>query len=440
VTTVVSADWVLPVEGAPIRDGAVSVEDGRIVAVGPASELGWGTRYEGTAILPGFVNAHTHLEYAVYGGFGDGLAFGPWIATHIRRKAVLAPDDYVAIARLGAVECLRSGVTTIGDASYSGAAAQAAAELGLGGTIYLEVFGSDVEQARARFERTAADARRHESPYLRLGVSPHAPYTTSVEVSAWAESTGLPLMTHLHETRAERDWLERGAGAWAEAMGDKLLPPPGASGIRQLATHGLLSPRLVAVHAVDLEDDELRLLAEHGTGVAHCPRSNAYLGCGAAPLRALLDAGVPVGLGTDSPNSAGDFDFFAELRAAVLHARAREGDAQTLTAETALDLATLGGARVLNLDSAVGSLVPGKRADLTVVALADTAFHPWENPASAVVLGGSPEHVQATLVGGEIRYEKGNGEWQRHRSAAADARRRMLAVASAAPPGSASSP
>jgi 5-methylthioadenosine/S-adenosylhomocysteine deaminase len=149
---------------------------------------------------------------------------------------------------------------------------------------------------------------------------------------------------------------------------------------------------------------------------------------------------VPVGLGTDSPNSAGDFDFFAELRAAVLHARAREGDAQTLTAETALDLATLGGARVLNLDSAVGSLVPGKRADLTVVALADTAFHPWENPASAVVLGGSPEHVQATLVGGEIRYEKGNGEWQRHRSAAADARRRMLAGASAAQPGSASSP
>jgi cytosine/adenosine deaminase-related metal-dependent hydrolase len=440
VATVLSADWVLPVEDAPIRDGAVAFEDGRIVAVGPASELGWGTRYEGAAIVPGFVNAHTHLEYAVYGGFGDGLPFGEWIATHIRRKALLAPGDHLAIARLGAVECLRSGVTTIGDASYSGGAAQAAAELGLGGTVYLEVFGADPEQARVRFEHLAAEVAPHLSERVRLGVSPHAPYTTSVDVSAWADSTGLPAMTHLHETRAEREWLEHGAGAWADAMGDKLLPPPGTSGIRGLASRGVLSPRLVAVHCVDLADDELDLLAQHGTGVAHCPRSNAYLGCGTAPLRALLDARVAVGLGTDSPNSAGDFDLFAELRAAVLNARARERDPQALTAEAALELATLGGARVLGLAAEVGSLSPGKRADLAVIALADTALHPWDNPASAVVLGGSPEHVQATLVGGEIRYEKGNGEWQRHHSAAVDARRRMLAGASAAPPGSASSP
>jgi 5-methylthioadenosine/S-adenosylhomocysteine deaminase len=440
VATVLSADWVLPVEGAPIRDGAVAFEDGRIVAVGPASELGSGTRYEGAAIVPGFVNAHTHLEYAVYGGFGDGLPFGEWIATHIRRKALLTQDDQLAIARLGAVECLRSGVTTIGDASYSGAAVQAAAELGLGGTVYIEVFGPDPEQARVRFERLAADVTPHLSERVRLGVSPHARYTTSADVSAWADGTGLPVMTHLHETRAERDWLERGAGAWAEAMGDKLLPPPGASGIRQLAARGLLSPRLVAVHCVDLEPDELAALADSGAGVVHCPRSNAYLGCGIAPVWDLLDSGVPVGIGTDSPNSAGDFNFFAELRTAVMIGRASARNPAVLPADRALELATLGGARVLGLAAEVGSLVPGKRADLTVVALADAALYPWDNPASAVVLGGSPEHVQATLVGGEIRYEKGNGEWQRHRSAAVDARRRMLAGASAAPPGSASSP
>jgi 5-methylthioadenosine/S-adenosylhomocysteine deaminase len=142
---------------------------------------------------------------------------------------------------------------------------------------------------------------------------------------------------------------------------------------------------------------------------------------------------VNVGIGTDSPNSAVDFDLFAELRAAVVQARARERDPQALTAETALELATLGGARALGLDGEVGSLVPGKRADLAVVALTDTQLHPWENPASAVVLGGSPEHVQATLIDGEIRYQKGNEEWQKHRSAAADARRRMLAGASADP-------
>jgi 5-methylthioadenosine/S-adenosylhomocysteine deaminase len=203
-----------------------------------------------------------------------------------------------------------------------------------------------------------------------------------------------------------------------------------------LAAQGLLGPRLAAVHCVDLEPDELALLASSGSGVVHCPRSNGYLGSGIAPLRALLDAGARVGLGTDSPNSAVDFDVFAELRAAVLHARARERDAEALSAAEALELATLGGARALGLEQEIGSLVPGKRADLAVLALADTGLHPWEDPASAVVLGGSPEHVQATLVGGEIRYEKGKVEWRRHRSAAADARRRMLAGASGAPPGS----
>src|SRR5436190_23323714 len=122
--TVVSADWVLPVEADPIRDGGVAFEDGRIVAVGPAAELGAGTRYEGAAIVPGFVNAHTHLEYAVYGGFGDGLPFGEWILTHMRRKRLLLSGDELEIARFGAVDCLRSGVTTVGDASYSGATAQ----------------------------------------------------------------------------------------------------------------------------------------------------------------------------------------------------------------------------------------------------------------------------------------------------------------------------
>ena len=199
------------------------------------------------------------------------------------------------------------------------------------------------------------------------------------------------------------------------------------------------------MHCVDLDAEEFGgLLVDSGTGVVHCPRSNGYLGCGVAPLcDAATTTGNRVGIGTDSPNSAGDFDIFAEIRdRLILIARARLGTPEcSLSAADVLELATLGGARALNLDAEVGSLVPGKRADLAVIALGDTGLYPWEDPASAVVLGGSPEHVQATLVGGEIRYEKGNEEWQRRslHSAAADARRRMLAGASAAPPGSATS-
>jgi cytosine/adenosine deaminase-related metal-dependent hydrolase len=436
VTTVLSADWVLPIEAPPIRDGAVSFAGGRIVAVGTAAELGSGTRYEGAAIVPGLVNAHTHLEYAVYAGFGDGLPFDRWLATHIQRKQELTADDPLAIARFGALECLASGTTTIGDASYTGAAAAAAAELGLRATVYLEVFRSDPEHALARFAELRETVEPHLDDRVHLGISPHAPYTTAPEVYAACGELGLPVMTHLAETLDERRWLELGGGPW-RAFGDRLLPPTGSTGIRMLAERGLLGPRLAAVHCVDLEADELELLASSGTGVIHCPRSNGYLGCGIAPLRALLDAGAHVGLGTDSPNSAVDFDLFAELRAAVLHARARERDAAALSATDALELATLGGARALGLEHEVGSLVPGKRADLAIVALADSGLHPWEDSASAVVLGGSPERVRATLVGGDVRYEKGKVDWRAHRSAAADARRRMLAGVSAAPPGSA---
>ena len=141
--TVLSADWVVPVEGAPIRDGAVEIDDrtGTIAAVGPREELGDSVHYDEAVILPGFVDAHTHLEYDAYAGFGDGLRFADWIGLHVQRKSRIALEDMEAIARAGVANCLRSGITTVGDCSFSGAAATACAELGLRGTIYLEVFG-----------------------------------------------------------------------------------------------------------------------------------------------------------------------------------------------------------------------------------------------------------------------------------------------------------
>jgi cytosine/adenosine deaminase-related metal-dependent hydrolase len=431
VPKILAADWVLPVEGEPIADGAVVIEDGRISAVGPVAELGVDRKYECAAIVPGFVNAHSHLEYASYAGFGDGLAFTPWIALHIERKGRLGWDDHLDVARLGAAQCLASGITTVGDASFSGAAAVACAELGLRAVVHLEVFGRSPDDALARFAELRARAEPAMSARVSLGVSPHAPYSVSDDVYRAAAGLGLPVMTHLAESEAEVDWLRDGTGAMA-AVGHLLVPPCGTTGIRRLADAGMLGPHVVAAHCVHLTREDLDLLAAHDVAVAHCPRSNALLGCGIAPLADLRAASLRVGLGTDSPASTPSFDVFDELRTAVELARARERQPDALTATDALELATLGSASALGLADSVGSLVPGKQADLAVVSLEDSPFHPWEDPAAAVVFGGSPDRILATLVGGEIAYERGGFEWHELRLGAASARSRMLASAAPA--------
>jgi len=423
---ILSADWVLPVDAPPIEDGAVEIgPDGRIVAVGTADELGSGERFEGAAILPGFVNAHSHLEYAVYAGFGDGRSFVPWLETHIERKRRIGLPEMEAIARLGAAQCLASGITTVGDASFSGASAAAARDLGLRAIVYLEVFGSDTTDLEERFEPTAERIGGSLSDLVRLGVSPHAPTTAALELYAACHALDLPVATHLAESAAEREWLADGTGDY-EALADWLPPPAGTTGVRMLAAAGLLDGRVTAAHCVDVDEEEIALLAEHDVAVAHCPRSNAYLGCGVAPLRELLAAGIRVGLGTDSPASTPSFDLFDELRACLAAARARERRPEALTAAEALELATLGSARALRLDDVIGSLTPGKQADLTVVSLEDTVYVPWEDPATAVVLGGNPDRVVATLVAGQPRYRRGGMEWHELTGAALSARERLL--------------
>lgn len=424
---VLSADWVVPVEGDPIRDGAVAIEDGRIAALGPASELGEGERFPEAVILPGFVNAHSHLEYAVYAGFGDALAFGPWLELHVERKRRLALEEMEASARLGALECLRSGITTVGDASFSGAAATACADLGLRAVVYLEVFGRPDALAE-RFAPLQERIRPALSERVRLGISPHAPYTCSLDLYRACADLGLPLATHLAESEAETEWLTTGSGPWRDLAG-LLVEPPGTTGIRALAEAGVLGPHVLAAHCVQVDAEEIELLAAHDVAVAHCPRSNALLGCGAAPLAALREAGIRVCIATDSPASTPSFDLFEELRTAIATARTRERRPDALTARDALELATLGGARALGLEDEIGSLRPGKRADLTVVSLARSPFLPWEDPVTAAVLGGSPERVLATLVSGEPRYEKGGKTWLELIGAARSARGRLLSPA-----------
>jgi cytosine/adenosine deaminase-related metal-dependent hydrolase len=426
---IVSADWVLPVDGPPIERGAVVLEDGKITAVGPAKRFERVDReFAEAVIVPGFVNAHSHLEYAVYAGFGEGLSFVPWILTHIERKDRIGWEETLAIARLGAAECLNSGVTTVGDASHRGAAARACDELGLRAIVYLEVFGRTPDEALARFETVRERAGDAFSQRVRLGVSPHTPFNISTEIYAACAELGLPMATHFSESEAEVEWLRSGSGPLAQfaEAGFVLVPPTGTSGIRRLADAGLLGPHLTAAHCVQVDSEDIALLAEHDVGVAHCPRSNALLGCGIAPLTDLRQAGVRIGLGTDSPNSATSFDMFEEVRAAVFGARARTRNADALSPTEALELATLGSARALGLDDEVGSLTAGKRADLTVVSLEGSPFHPWEDPAAAVVFGGSPERVLLTMVDGETRYEKGVTEWHELTADARNARAQML--------------
>jgi cytosine/adenosine deaminase-related metal-dependent hydrolase len=425
VTHVLSADWVLPIEGPPVENGAVAIEHGRIVEVGDASALGVTKHYSDAAIVPGFVNAHSHFEYAVYAGFGDALTdFAEWIRLHTERKWRIGWDEYLEIARLGAAQLLASGVTTVGDCSYSGAAAVAAAELGLRAIVYLEVFGTEPSEAIAHFAALEERVAPFASDRVLLGVSPHAAYSVTPPVYRACSDFGLPVATHVSESESEVRYLRDGGGAWNGIPW--LVEPPGTTATRVLEREGVLGPAVLAAHCVTLDREEIAILAGRDVAVAHCPRSNAYVGCGIAPLHELRAAGLRVGIGTDGVSSTPSHDYFDELRTAVMMARARERRPDALTAAGALELGTIGGAGALGLAKEIGSLVPGKRADLTVVSLAGSSYLPVEDPAAAVVFGGSPDRILATFVDGEARYEKGGFEWHELTAAARSARRAML--------------
>jgi cytosine/adenosine deaminase-related metal-dependent hydrolase len=420
----VSADWVLPVSGPPVRDGLVRYDDGLIVEV----TTGRAERHHtGAAIIPGFVNAHSHLEYSVYAGFGDGAAFGPWLRTHMLRKRALGSGEMLAIARRGAWDALASGITTTADYSFSGDAARAAGETGLRAIVYLEVFAQKPEDAERQYSEKRAGVV--ETDLVRIGVSPHAPYTCSTDVYAWCLSLGIPVGTHLAESASENAWLVDGSGP-LNALASLLVPPTGKRSVGTLEQ--VLGPDLLCAHCVDLQPGEIALLAERGVPVAHCPRSNALLGCGIAPLHELRAAGVTIGLGTDSPASTPSFDMFDEARTAIMAARARERRPDALLAEDALRLATLDAARALRLDGQVGTLEFGKRADLAIVSLAGSPYHPVEDPVAAVIFGGSPERVVETVVDGVTRYrsEDPGPTWLEAHSTASAARATMLAAES----------
>jgi cytosine/adenosine deaminase-related metal-dependent hydrolase len=285
-------------------------------------------------------------------------------------------------------------------------------ELGVRGIVYQEVFGPAPEQcgtAVAALRDKAAAYRDRETPLVRIGVSPHAPYTVSDDlfeaVTALATELRLPMAIHIAESDAEDQLVRAGTGRFADGLRRRGIgvSPRARSPIALLDTLGVLSARPLLVHCVRVDADDLRVISAARCGIAHCPASNAKLGHGIAPLTEMLEAGIAVGIGSDSMASNNRMDLLAEARVAALTQRARLSSGSALPSMVALQLATLGGARALGLDTAVGSLEPGKEADLAAFPLDDVAAHPVYEPAATLLYGLAGSAARLVAVAGTVR-------------------------------------
>jgi len=417
----IRARWLLPITAPPISDGAVVVQGPRLAAVGPYAAVRASFPAEPlldlghAALLPGFVNAHSHLDYTALRGLLDDLPFLPWIRELTRlRLSAMRDEDLLASARWGAVEAVRSGVTTLADTSASGAACRAMSAAGLRGIAYQETFGlaeADAAAGLARLREGLERLQRWASPLVRPGVHPHAPFTVGPRLFAatveLALREGLPLSVHLAESVLERELLATGTGPLAEFARrlDPTWNPPGLSPVQYLDSLGVLAARPLLAHVVQVDEADVALLARRGATVAHCPKSNAKFGHGIAPLGAFRQAGVAVGLGSDGMASNDVMDPCEEMRAALLLARAQARDFAALDAAEALALATLGGARALGLDDQIGSLEAGKRADLAAVSLAGAHLTPTTDPASVLVFAAHQSDVCFTMVEGVVLFD-----------------------------------
>ncbi len=405
------AGWVLPVDAPPIERGAVLVgPHGFIERVGPASEVPSPPGVEtlespDAAIVPGLVNAHTHLELTGFDGLVPDDDFVTWITRLRELKEQRSRETYLEAAKEGLRDCWASGVTTVADTGDRGVVARALAELGGSGVAYQEVFGPHPDQCAGSLEglRRAVEAvRHHASGRVRLGVSPHAPYTVSAmlyrAVARWARAEGLPIALHLAESAAEVDLVRAAAGPFAAAWRRRGIPLPevGRSPVALANDQDVLGPDTLCIHAVKVDAADIDQLAHAGAAIAHCPRANRRHGHGSAPLPALLAAGLRVGLGTDSAASVAPLDLFAEARTA-------QGLAGLRPAE-ALALCTVGGARALGLEREIGTLTAGKRADLVVIDLAAGGADPSDR-----VLAAGREGVRATFLDGREVYRRVGG-------------------------------
>ena len=423
------AYWVLPISGPPIENGEVIIDGDRIVDVRKASATTTSdvTDFGPAIIMPGLVNVHTHLDYTLMRGLLEEIPFFPWIRQLTARKSALSWDDWVASATMGAAEAVASGITTIGDCTDSGAALYGARELGLSGVIYQEVFGIDesstvdaiLQELKAKVQNLVVAA---VGTRLEIGISPHAPYTVRpalmTALAQYRREHALKVCIHAAESQAEAELIRSGTGPIAEMFDRRGISwqPPRSGATAYLGSLGILGRDTLLVHGVQLAAEERAALRSSEVAWAHCPKSNAKLGNGVADLGMLgleaartSGAGPPrIGLGSDSVASNNNMDLFEEMRFAVLMQRGMQRKISALTAKEAVEMATIGGAKSLGLAADIGSLEPGKLADLCVVRLGDLHSSPYYDPYSALVYASRAPDVIHTIIGGITEYDAAN--------------------------------
>jgi cytosine/adenosine deaminase-related metal-dependent hydrolase len=413
---ILTARHVLPVSSAPIENGAVAFEKDKIVAVGKSAEII--EKYPEAAaenlgeavILPGFVNAHSHLEITAMRGFVDEFDndFTSWLLTLTKvRGEILTDEDVQNAAIFGAVEGAHAGVTCFGDIGRFGKHGfEALKTVGLRGVVFQETeFSPDDKTAEADFQKLKEKflaLRETETALVKMGLSPHSPYTVGArlfeKIAEYAIESDVKITIHAAESDEESELMQKGTGFFAgiyEKYGFEWRTPH-CSSIEFLDRLGVLKAKPLLAHCVKVSDGDIELIKNSDSRIAHCPKSNAKFGHGTAPLEKFLAASVKTGFGSDSVASNNTCDILEEARFATLFARNLPDRKRFLQPKEIIETATLGGAKALGLENETGSLEAGKQADLAVVALETVAQMPVHDVCSALVFSSNARDVPAT--------------------------------------------
>ncbi len=427
---ILSAQYILPVAGEPFENGAIAVENDRIISVGTVEELKEKfpeTKIEKlgeSVIMPGFVNAHSHLEITAMRGFLDDVEhdFYAWLMKLTKGRAEhLTEEDVRNAAVFGALEGARAGVTCFGDIGRMGVAGfEALKANGLRGIVFQETeFSPDDKTAAEDFEKLKAkflELKETETNLVKAGISPHATYTVGrklfEKIADYAIAENIKISVHAAESLKEKSLLETGEGFFADVYKNYGFEwqSPNCSPTEYLDKIGVLKARPLLAHCINVSDSDIELIKNSGSKIAHCPKSNAKFGHGIAPLEKFLDAEIVVGFGSDSVASNNTCDILEESRFAALLARTKNDKKRFLSARELIETATLGGAKALGLENEIGTLEAGKQADLVVISLDNAAQMPVNDIYSAVLFSSNARDVRLTMVAGREIYRNGKAQ------------------------------